>query len=606
MYQQINSIFNCTNRIGYLALLLLFWGVHNHCCFPAAGQNSEAYTFLIQDQWGVITGITLAPDFTPSEPEVVRGMLDSVNYLRFPDLQADSEGGYQLASNGSIVPLGKAALPFSIWTPVAEANCFVVSPDREGIWIAAGDFIKVRGRPPQVVFPPDLDQGIAIADLEFDPASEQLAILFENGLIANCSRNQYQMVELLHLENDAAVDLEFSNDAIYILTYQSKVFHIEAGQLTEITDIPDLGTGLAADLELSPTGRGFYLLDVFGVIHACQGAPDVPSTPFEQNSAVDLEIISLTQPPRWNPAGWSTEVFLQPGELKIDPAGPAKNLSLMVEQAESLASFVAELKYDPETITIVPEQVKVGQWWEKSIQGAEVLAAIDSKNGILSLYGSGSFLPFAGADGNGELAQFSISASTKALSSTTSIDLTTFVFKDAYPGDLPRTAAIVRSASVFIQTIHPQLTLAWGDIPENQNLLDNQRRVKPGEILRVDLLIENGSKVQGIEFDFTFTADALRFLGTGSGEVWREDSQLVTFFDIPHSINQNGGAEGQKIQALTSGACRDVRQSIVVLYFVVQKPLNGVIVLENLLAYDMNGVQLAVSAQNQKLSFMAE
>ena len=80
----------------------------------------------------------------------------------------------------------------------------------------------------------------------------------------------------------------------------------------------------------------------------------------------------------------------------------------------------------------------------------------------------------------------------------------------------------------------------------------------------------------------------------------------MTFFDIPHSINQNGGAEGQKIQALTSGACRDVRQSIVVLYFVVQKPLNGVIVLENLLAYDMNGVQLAVSAQNQKLSFMAE
>jgi len=342
---------------GLLIALIVLLHVNRHAgAVPVGGK-----TFLIQEKGGRITGISLSSDWIPSPAVTVRPSLETMEPVI--DLEANPQGGYQLFSNGKILPIGIAKLPYAAWASIANAGGFAMAERSLGGWIAAGTYLKTIGRPPQLIFPSFEDNGF-ITDIEFDASQPRLAVVSEDGTIAVCTSKEVIRFDPPPLNDDLAIDLEISPDGFYILTRKGKIYHRTRSTVSEYPGVPDLAD-LAVDMELSPYNpAAFYILDVFGVIHACGETPRIDRTPLNRPNAVDLEIITRNTAPEWYPPGRHTAVRLQPELLRIDPEGPPKHFSIEIEKAEQLTSFVTQIRYDPNRLTIQPD--RSGSWWGES------------------------------------------------------------------------------------------------------------------------------------------------------------------------------------------------------------------------------------------------
>ncbi len=559
--------------------------------------QEDTYTFLIQDRWGVIVGLSIDETGAVQEPEIVRGMTESPRNPQIVDLETLSNGGYQLTSEGVLVPLGEAKIPRSFWTPLSQSTKFAMDPEGKGMWIATADHLKIRGKPPQVVLPPSLHHGKQVTDLEYDKKNNRLLVLFEDGHISICYASTIDQVNTLTLDDDQAIDIEMTEKGFLVLTKQARLFYVNSETASPIPNLPELGEGLVRDIELSPFGVGFYLLDAFGVIHACQGAVEIQTEPLLQDAAIDLEILPLSHPPKWYPTGRNTKVRLEPDELLLDPIGPSRKMSLRIDEAENISGYIAELHYDPQLIRIESSEVQVGQWWESAIQGAMVQANIDYEEGVLFLAGGGSILPYDGATGSGEIARIAVSAATKTHFATTTVELTSFHIREVFPGDQYRAAEVVNSATISIQPIQPKIEAIW----QNENHSQQIKKTKPGEIIRLDLLVENGSRIKEIGFDLLFTKERITFLGMSLGDAWNREISLDTHFSIPSQANKDGQLKNQRIQADVAGACDDEKGSVVVLFFAVRDTGKAEIAFKNLQATDDQGRNLEIKFIRESL-----
>ncbi|MBD3266315.1 hypothetical protein GF373_06560, partial [bacterium] len=334
----------------------------------------QAATFFIQDHWGGIIGISLSPDFTPSEPNVVRPMISSSALPFILDLEIEPSGGFQLTYRGTLIPLGDKKPPSTPFLPSPYPTGFSMAAGGQGGWIAAGTYVKSVGLPPRMVLPP-LDSQTQITDIEYSNIQNQLGILMEDGTCYICYKRKYRQYSV-GFANSRSIDLELIPDGLFVLSNQSHVsrFSFDTNERIE-KSTPDLGANIARDLEPSPFGDGFYLLDVFGVIHACEGAPTIPTEPLTVNAAVDLEILVDSAMPQWYPPGWKTVAHIEPNPIQVDPQGSARTVSIQVDGAENLTDFVTELRFDPTLINIIPNTVKPGRWWGDAMQGAHVGAS---------------------------------------------------------------------------------------------------------------------------------------------------------------------------------------------------------------------------------------
>ncbi|MGC9330224.1 MAG: hypothetical protein ACP5I1_21485, partial [Candidatus Hinthialibacter sp.] len=338
------------------------------------------------------------------------------------------------------------------------------------------------------------------------------------------------------------------------------------------------------------------ILDIFGVIHACSGAPPVPSEPLTQPAAVDLEILPGEKLPQWDPPGLYTRVGWGISSVLLDPQGPPKPVSLIVEKAEYMTLFLAQIHYDPNLIEIDPYSVRVGAWWDEGLRISRINPVVDAKNGVLTLQGSGDYFPYEGASGDGELARFAVAPVPGVTQAVTVINIQEFTFRDSYQGNLDHTCPIINSCTVHIAPIQPRLDFAVKK--KDQWLSKEVFSTKPGEIIQADVLIENGSRMSAFEFGFQFTREKLRFLGMTPGAVWRPEYQIMTNFDIPSVANQQGGLERQRLQASQVGACRDWKNSIVTLFFAVNSPGRAVIQLNDFLGKDWDGNPIEIQVTN--------
>ena len=582
------------NRLTVVWELLWFCVL---CAVSAiAAEPPKAAVFLIQDVWGGIIGLSLRSDGILSEPELVRPMMGTQAFPVFIDLRVDATGGYQLTLFGAIVPIGGAKLAFFYWTPMGEAKSFALVPGGVGGWIASENYITSLGRPPQLVFPPFHR---TIMDLEYNAPEQKLTVLQEDGTIALCRRLMYEILDRLQLKEEKAIDVEEGPDAFYVLTQGANIYRVTADQADPVPNPPKVKPGTARSLKRSPFGKGFYLLDAFGVIHAWGGAPAVPNEPMSVEAAVALEIIPTDTIPHWYPSGWNTEAALTPREITLDPEAPPKNLSLMIQGAENLSGFSAEIRYDPKVLTMAPDKIEVGEWWGKNVREAQVAAS--SEKGLIGLQGGGAFFPYNGATGNGELAKIPV-ASVKGIDrATTTLEISNFYFRDASPGNLYQPGRIVDAATIFIRPSQPRLKLAWrieGATHSTKELV-----VKPGAIVQADLLAEEGSRISEIEFGFRFSSNLLKFLGMSPGDAWRKDSFHQPIFSIPSLINREGGAENQSIKAETAGACEDELGAIVSYFFTVTARGEGTMMAQSIRIRDGANQELDFRLDNSELSF---
>lgn len=559
--------------------------------------------FLIQNKWGGIHGISLDADRKPSSPAMVRPNMDTLQYPTIIDLDAFPNGGYQLTTMGTIIPIGNTRLPYAAWAPIRDATAIVMLPDDGGGWISAGNSIKTIGRPPILSFPV-FDRKTTIADLEYDPQRKRLAVLSREGKITVCEEAKSRALGSIPLKKDFAIDLEFSPEGFWILTERGKVFSWKQDKVEELSNIPDLGKGLACDLEAAPNGMGFYILDLFGVIHACAGAAQVPTEPLTKPVAVDLEIVPGDILPQWDPPGLHTRVGWGTESILLDPQGPSKPVSMVVDRAENMTVIWTQVRFDPQYILLDPNGVRVGEWWDRGLRDARINPIVDSQKGIMTLQGSGVHFPYEGASGSGELARFAVAPVAGVTEATTVLQVVEFYYRDAYQGNIDRTCAIINSCTVSIAPIQPIVDLSWA---QSGDWLSNSHRiVKLGEIIQADIRAESGSRMNSFEFGIQFTPRSMVFLGMTPGSVWRPDVPIQTVFDIPSRANKNGILDGQKIESQLAGACLDRKGSIVSIFFSVASLEPAEFRLTSFSGKDPKGNHLNIKPGTQVLTISGE
>ncbi|MGC9329765.1 MAG: hypothetical protein ACP5I1_19175, partial [Candidatus Hinthialibacter sp.] len=225
----------------------------------AASAQAEANgaVFLIQNKWGGIHGVSIDSNGAPSSPSMVRSTVDNARYPIVIDLDAYPEGGFQLTTFGQIIPIGSARLPYAAWAPIRDATALTMASGHGGGWIAAGGRIKKIGNPPPLILP-SAAPGDTIADMEYDPEAEQLAVLTRKGEISICSALESIDLGVIPLKKDQAFDIEFAPDGFWILTELGDVYHWNKEKISPVQNLPDLGKGIACDLEKSLIGDGFY------------------------------------------------------------------------------------------------------------------------------------------------------------------------------------------------------------------------------------------------------------------------------------------------------------------------------------------------------------
>ncbi len=570
---------------------------------PMAHAADGGTVFLIQNKWGGIHGISLDAAQKPSSPAMVRPNMDTLQYPMIIDLDAFPNGGYQLTAMGTIIPIGNTRLPYAAWAPIRDATAFVMLPDDGGGWISAGNSIKTIGRPP-ILSLPVLDRKTTIADLEYDPQRKRLAILSRDGKITICEEEKSRSIGSIPLKKDSAIDLEFSPEGFWILTERGKVFSWKQDKVEELSHIPDLGKGLACDLEAALNGTGFYILDLFGVIHACAGAAQVPTEPLTKPVAVDLEIVPGDLLPQWNPPGLHTRMGWGTESILLDPQGPSKPVSLIVDRAENMTVIWTQIRFDPQYILLDPNSVRVGEWWDQGLRDARINPIVDLQKGIMTLQGSGVHFPYEGASGSGEFARFAVASVAGVTEATTVLQVVEFYYRDAYQGNIDHTCPIINSCTVSIAPIQPILDLSWAQ--SGEWLSNSHRIVKSGEIIQADIRVESGSRMNSFEFGIQFTPHSLVFLGMTPGSVWRPDVPIQTVFDIPSRANEKGILEGQKIETQQVGACLDEKGSIVSLFFSVVSLEPGEFRLTGFSGKDLKGNRLNIHSGTQVLTISGE
>ncbi|MBN2327587.1 MAG: hypothetical protein JXR73_10575 [Candidatus Omnitrophica bacterium] len=588
-----------SNRIVFWAA----WSVWAGLTAASVQADSNGVIFLIQNKWGGIHGVSLDSNGAPSSPSMVRSTVDNARYPMVIDLDAYPEGGFQLTVFGQIIPIGSARLPYAAWAPIRDATALTMASGHGGGWIAAGGGIKKIGNPPPLILS-SLDPEEVIADMEFDPQAERLAVLTRKGTISLCTALESKVLGVIPLKKDQAIDIEFAPDGFWILTELGNVYHWNSDGVSSLQNLPDLGKGLACDLERSLTGDGFYILDIFGVIHACAGAPPVPTEPLTQPAAVDLEILPGEELPRWDPPGLNTRVGWGISSVLLDPQGPPKPVSLIVEKAEYMTLFLAQIHYDPNLIEIDPYSVRVGAWWNEGLRVSRINPVVDAKNGVLTLQGSGDYFPYEGATGDGELARFAVAPVQGVTEAVAVLDVQEFTFRDSYQGNLDHACPVINSCTVHIAPIQPRLDFA---VKKDDVWISGETfPAKPGEIVQADVLIENGSRIVTFEFGFQFTREKLRFLGMTPGGVWRPDYEIKTIFEIPSMANRRGQLERQRLEASQVGACRDWKNSIVTLFFAVNSPGQAIVQLNDFLGKDWNENPIDIQTANTIITLQSE
>lgn len=551
--------------------------------WAAPGSRAE-WVFLVQDSLGGVTAA--APGLEPSagvvRPAMNRPVVPGVIDLECPPGAA---GAYQLFENGAVLPIGGAKPAFFNWGIAERASALAVAPDERGCWIAAGRILKSVGEPPRMVYP---SFEHPIADIDYDPQKRQLTVLLINGDIALCRPSTNEWAAGPDIGLGEAIDIEMDGQFVYLLTNTGAVYAHDGREWTKTEGVPELGEGLARDLEPAPEGPGLYLLDAFGVIHAIGGAPPADSGPFALDTAVDLEIIESDGLPRWFPAGWTTTASLEPAEISLDPLGPPKTLYLRVDNAENLSSFTAEVEFDPDLINIVaPRDVQLGSWWERSVQGALVHAGVDpNRPGVITLYGGGAFSPYQGAAGGGDLVKLSISARPDVTAATTEVALNGVYFQDASPLGLAAPARSARGATVRIRPSMPSLELTWSH--EGAPITDAELTAKPAEVLRADLWLRDGGRVRAADFTIDFSTESLRFLGMVPGGAWYRDAAVWPSFSTPAEANALGRLENQRIVSASEGGCRGEPGALASMFFAAGPGGQGLVQLE---AFQLTGLE---------------
>ncbi len=587
-------------RVLSFKLLLVLFNIIFNLPVDAA---SSGMVFLIQNKWGGIHGVALDRNLSPSEPAVVRPNIFEEQYSLIIGLEAFSFGGYQLTAMGKVFPIGEASMPFAAFSPIGNATSFVMMPEGKGGWIASRTTIKTIGRPPRLAFPSFESHGL-IMDLEYDSQQQRLAVLCEDGAIAVCGISKFTWMDALELKDDKPIDIEFTPKGFLVLTELGRVYFVISEFMQQIPDLPQLGKGLACDLEISPLGSGFYILDIFGVIHACDGAPPVPTEPLTKDAAVDLEILLEDQLPQWDPPGMHTRVGWNDELVLLDPQGPPKQVSITVEKAEHMTGFMTQISYDPTKLMLEPHNVRVGSWWDKGVREARIKPTADHENGQLILQGSGVSFPFEGATGGGELARLAISPVPGVTDIISAVEIENFYFWDSYQVNNDHSGTVINSCTVHIAPIQPRLDFLWEK--DGQWLDETSREVLPGDIVRADIVVENGSRIRSFEFGFSFPNEFLRFLGMTQGSVWRDDISLIPYFDFPSKANENSGLRGQLLKAQLPGACQDQKGAIASLFFAVSSPGKGKIQVNSIQGIDDNGDVLTISSKNTFLSIFCD
>ncbi len=552
---------NCRRNIQLRSLVVILF-------ILIIGHNAGVCSvFLIQNKDGGIIGLSYSQSTKELNTDLVRPPSSEFNNPAIADLELVKGGGFQLAVSGALTPLGSLQYPTEFWRPLGACDHFALTPSGTGGWFVVNDHIITRNTPPLVF--PSFNSGEKIVDVEYDKISNRLVLLFENGEIVTCLSNSYQSINHLKLKNESAIDFELNSEGFMILTNKPSVYHVTSATAECIQEIPDLSGELVCDLELSPFGEGYYLLSVFGDLHAFGNAPEIKTTPLGIPVAIDFEWMEGNTIPRWYPPGWNTTVSLLPPEVSLDPQGASKSLSINIENAENLSSFIAEIRYDPKYITVDLEGVQSGSWWEHTAREARVAASLDNKNGRLFLRSTSTFLPFEGSSGEGELLRFPIAANQSVTHVTTTVEMIEFDFGVATPGNMFFKPAPVKisSSTVWIAPIQPAFGLDW----------EMERKTRPGEssvlqigdIIRIDMMIENGSRIAGITFDFSFSRETMNFLGMTLGDVWEKAKTIVPQFDFPSIANEKGGLTNQRIFTMQAGACRDAPGTMIHLFFAI-------------------------------------
>ncbi len=568
---------------------------------PIQAAQEHGATFLIQNRWGGIIGIALSKDLETSEVEIVRPPGDSNETPPILDLELAGEGGYQITGNGRVLPIGNVQLPDSFWSPLENCKGFALTKTGTGGWFFTRNRLVGRGHRPDLVFPV-FDEKKEISDIEFDSTRQQLVILFENGEITVCTRKNIESYPPIELEEDHALDIEFSPTGFYVLTHASKVYHVTKQEVEKIPFSIELGEGVSRDLELSPFGKGFYILTAYGDIYAFDGAPEIDTMPLTLDIAVDLEWIIKEDIPRWFPPGWDTEISFKSDTVALDPEGPPKMISLHIKNAENLSWFRTELHFDPKLITIDLSKVRAGVWWENNARDAPVAASLDVPNGNLTLQSAARFFAFDGASGSGELVRFPITPAGDTSSATTTLELNYGYFRVASPGnETPQKANVgISSCTVRIAPVNPVFDVSWS-VTKPRSATQSLEIVQPGDIIQVALEVEEGSRIQEVNFDYRFSRETLNFLGITLGKAWNPEIPTLHTFTIPQRANEQEVVENQTIIAEQAGACRDEKSHLVLLFFEVKN--EGIIEVEfpSLQVKGHRGQELEMEIQNQKI-----
>ncbi|MEW6238028.1 MAG: hypothetical protein AB1656_21780 [Candidatus Omnitrophota bacterium] len=581
----------------YFLLLLLTAAIGK----PCGADPVKSAVFLIQNKGGGIIGVSFTPGAKTMEPKIVRPPEETYSLPAIVDLETLDAGGFQLAVNGAVIPIGNVKLPYSFWPLLGESKKFALTPNGGGGWFISKNHMVSRGDRPALIFP-TFDEKRTLSGVKYDARGKRLAILFEDGGAVLCSNSDYMLFDRLQLTNDAALDIEFYQDGFYVLTRKSKVYYLTNKEAVLSPDAPDLGEGLACDLELSPFGKGYYILSVFGDIHACGGAPAVETAPLGIDAAIDLEWIPGDKIPRWYPPGWNTEVGFQTPFISLDPEGPPKNISLFIREAENLSWFFAEIRYDPKIVKISLESIRNGSWWQNSADDAQVHASFDTP-GSLTLQSSAPFPLYEGPSGGGELLRFSISPAGNISPSTASLELANFFFRAASPGNPVQQPAKIAAPSCLIRLapVQPKLNLVW--IADGMEKNPAQYAVKPGDAIRVDIAVEDGGRLCNVLFDFHFSKEILAFLGMTIGGAWSREISVIPQFGLPFQANAEGGLMRQKISAALPGACMDEKDALVSLFFVAQKYGEAKVQLTSMEAQGHRGENLELIIVNRELPF---
>lgn len=505
----MSNLLQCTIR-HHLVRRFIGAAVTLFLCASAIHSNAE--TFLIQDRWGGIIGISRTASGDISDPELVYPMSVSDLDVSIVDLVAFPEGGYQLTDAGAVIPIGYTRpLPYS-GASRGGAKALAVSSRLGAGWMAVPDYIRRLGPAPQLVLPPMLNQGIPITALVYLEDREELAILFQNGAIAVCSSDGYAQFIAPIADDDAAIAMAHSSDGFAVLTRASRIYLVDEDGVQEYPHPPVLEIGLARDLKASPFGEGYYVLDAFGKIHACGDAPPIPTEPLTADAAVALEIVPGDSPPNWTPVVHDAQVRLSPSPLYLHPDGSSRQVALVIERANNIVGFDAEIHYNPAQITVDPKRAHGGEWWQRAMTEPLLRVSADTQSGVVKLSARGTFTLFGGASGSGEAATLMVSAAPNMREGEAELTLRNAYLIRAYPGQ-PQAVGDVHSATVVIRAIDPRCGLRWR--LENA---EERQALRPGDVIRVDIVSEHGGRIQHILFGFEFSTETLRFLGMVPGD----------------------------------------------------------------------------------------